>query len=498
MRKPITIRGEEYPSITEAARYYNLSPKMVQGRLRDGWSVEEAFGLRQRKERLPARRRPISVKTNSGTLSYATVKEAAIDHQLDPKVVRTRISTYGWSPEQALGISPPPERKAHNRKAVSFELGGKSYEYESVTHAAKAHDLNEFLVLGRMNARGWTIEQALELDPPPEHTKYCYGYIYLIENSASGKRYVGQTMRDVKERWESHLLSAEQKPTKNPRSLAYTIQVDGPDAFSITQIDIAKTRDELNRLERYWIRKLETMAPAGYNISRGGSGKNSGQPVTVNGITYESVSDAAREHDLKDRLVLDRLRYGWTIEQALDLELPPESHKYSGRSILVNTKSGPIEFDSIGELARHFGLPVQRVMQRLVKLDWTPEQAVDLEAPERWTHPDHALELSIYGETHHFASGQEAAEQYGIKRWSTVKRRINKGWRIEQALGLEAPPPNKMAPKEIEVEVDGRKVIYRTQTEAAKAHNIDFRRVSARRKLGWSWEEALEIISRGK
>jgi group I intron endonuclease len=92
-----------------------------------------------------------------------------------------------------------------------------------------------------------------------------YGYIYLIENSINGKRYVGQTEKTISQRWNSH---------KRSRSSQYPIHLAlkkyGVQNFTISQIDCCISEEELNRQEKYWIARLNTIVPNGYNLSSGG------------------------------------------------------------------------------------------------------------------------------------------------------------------------------------------------------------------------------------
>lgn len=498
-KRYIEVEGVIYSSIAEASAKYQLNPKLISGRIRDGWSIEEAFELIPRRKLKPNRRQSISININGKTKTFSTIKQAAEAYGLEPKLVRARLTKYKWTPEEALGIiKRSSKRIAHNRKKVNFSINGLDYSFSSITEAARSHGLNEFLVFNRLNSRGWSIEQALELTPPPEHTKKCYGYIYLITNNITNRCYVGQTMRPVNERWENHIDSALNGQTKNNNSLAAAILKYGVSAFNVKTIDHANSVDELNSLERYWIKKLKTKFPTGYNLNRGGSGLNKGNPVTLQGITFPSISAAAREYGFKDKFIADRLRYGWSLEQAFELKPPPESYKFTGKKITLNDSGKELYFHSIAELANHYNLPIARVSQRIVKLKWRPEQAVGLEEPPKWVHPMHAFKLEINGETRDFKSKNEAAAYFGFKRWETIRKRQQRGWTLEQALGLQPPPKNKCSPKIIEVKIKGKKVRYASMTKAAKAHGVCFKRVSARLKLGWSYEEALEIQVRIK
>lgn len=496
MIKKTFINDTTYSSLAEAAGSFGLESKLVRTRLSRGWSLEESLQIKKRPDRKPARSIPVSLETNEGLRQFDSIKEAAAYFGLNPSIVRARLRKFGWSLEQALGIVAPEKRKAHNRISVDITVDSVKYNYDSISEAAKARGLSEFLVFRRINRDGWSLEQALELVPLTEHMRHCYGYIYIVTNLKNDKKYIGQTMRTIQNRWEQHVMLVTQKSKINKNSLLSAIMDFGHENFKIEQVAVAATYAELNLLERYWIKKLNTIAPNGYNLNRGGSGIITGQSVLVEGITYPSISAAAREYDFYDRLILDRLRYGWSIEQALEITTPPESHKFAGRNIKIQIDKKEHVFKSIADLARFFDLPVSTVSQRIIKLNWTAEEAVGLVPPRKWVHPMHELSLVINGKEKHFVSKAEVATKYGFKRWSTIEKRLKRNWTTEQALSLVAPPKNKFFPVEIQVNIDDNVVTYFSQVEAARAHGISFKKVSARRKIGWSFEEALEIIPR--
>jgi hypothetical protein len=312
----------------------------------------------------------------------------------------------------------------------------------------------------------------------------------------NGKRYVGQTMRPVEERWKAHIDNSSLREQWGSDSLARALAESGPENFKVEKIDEASTRHELNELERYWIKKHQTLTPKGYNLNRGGAGNNKGEQITVQNIRYASIADAAREFNLSGNLVRDRLRYGWNIEQTFGLLPAPDTQKYVGRTISVEHNGETLTFTSMGELARHFELPAATVRQRIIKLKWTPEQSVGLVKPPKWVHPKHHFKLLVQNKIMEFRSKSEAAAEFGFACWGTVQKRINSGWSTDQALGMESPPFNKFATKGFTVVVDGKKLIYGSQSEAARFYGVCVKKVSARRKLGWSYEEALEIVLR--
>jgi group I intron endonuclease len=96
-------------------------------------------------------------------------------------------------------------------------------------------------------------------------------YIYKITCLKTSESYVGQTINPIELRFKQHI----RKAYKNSRSwgicpkLHNAIRKYGQDNFSITCLDTATSREELNKKEAYWISKLNTIEQ-GYNMCDGG------------------------------------------------------------------------------------------------------------------------------------------------------------------------------------------------------------------------------------
>ena len=96
--------------------------------------------------------------------------------------------------------------------------------------------------------------------------------IYKITNKANGKVYIGQTVKSLAARWKRHCWDAEPGHKNSHLPLQQDISKFGPSAFTVEQIDIACTREELDEKERYWIGFYESKQPKGYNYYCGGNG----------------------------------------------------------------------------------------------------------------------------------------------------------------------------------------------------------------------------------
>lgn len=93
--------------------------------------------------------------------------------------------------------------------------------------------------------------------------------IYLITNKTNGKQYVGQTIHSAEERFVQHCKPSE----RNCRLLNRAIQKYGVQAFEVSVLEHVESADELDSREIYWIEKLNTLSPNGYNLNGGGNGK---------------------------------------------------------------------------------------------------------------------------------------------------------------------------------------------------------------------------------
>lgn len=90
-----------------------------------------------------------------------------------------------------------------------------------------------------------------------------------------------------------------------------------------------------------------------------------------------------------------------------------------------------------------------------------------------------------------YSTIKEAAEAYGVNE-STLRRRLSKGIKPEQAVGLESR--HRTHPNAKATVVNG--ITYKSQAHACKELGVTQSAVMARLKRGWSIEEAFGIVDR--
>lgn len=98
-------------------------------------------------------------------------------------------------------------------------------------------------------------------------------FIYKITNIKNNKVYIGQVYnKSVNDRFERHKHDAL---NNSNLYIHRAIRKHGINNFIVEQIDEAKSLDELNEKEKYWIKYYNsTNGKFGYNLTDGGDGGN--------------------------------------------------------------------------------------------------------------------------------------------------------------------------------------------------------------------------------
>ena len=90
-----------------------------------------------------------------------------------------------------------------------------------------------------------------------------FHYVYLTENKINGKKYIGQHSTDNMD--DGYIGSG--------RKLLKEIKKYGKKNFTKKILEYSDNADELDSLEKNYIKKYNSLAPNGYNLTRGGESK---------------------------------------------------------------------------------------------------------------------------------------------------------------------------------------------------------------------------------
>lgn len=165
------------------------------------------------------------------------------------------------------------------------------------------------------------------------------GKIYVITNNINGKIYVGQTIQDIKKRFEQHMtLQGSCKQLLYKAIVKY-----GRDNFSYEVIeDKITSYDELNQKEENYISELNSMQPNGYNLCPGGQ-KWRRKPVLTLEQEAEIVQkynsgESAREignkYSMSHRNIIDILHTSYVNMRQKNHSLPDRTSKITKEVIV--------------------------------------------------------------------------------------------------------------------------------------------------------------------
>lgn len=433
--KPIQCDGQQFASITALSEHFGVSAKKVRTRLRFGWTPEEAVGIG------PPRKRPSSQRTalTFNGVRYDSLVAASKALGLDPRMIAGRVAN-GYSPEDALRGNLKGH-SSNNAKAIEFK--GKSYaSHEKLCaqfgqrwgnvrrRVSRGWTMEQALLIelapprfrnfeGHAREHKWKEVRVSEgkTEPVPDAGGYK---LYLITNILTGSEYVGLTVNSLEQRLKQHFAAAR-KGRKSAFSNA--LRKYGLSAFKIELIKSdAQTYDELQEQEVLEIVKRDSIRN-GYNTAQGGSIGTS-KKLSIDGKTYQSYAMAAEVFGVDPTVLSLRLnRLKWSPEEAVGLV----SRDWEGKEVPV-TVDGK-RYASISKAAEFYGKNYKLVHERHRSRDWTLEQALDLVPPPASSKYG-GQNLTVGGKV--YGSFGEAGRDLGINPES-FRKRVQEGMSPDEA-----------------------------------------------------------------
>jgi transposase len=463
-----------FRSFAAAATHFGVNEQTAyQRHYYRGWSLQEAFGVTPKHIR-HSQCKELVCTLNGTTRRFTSHKEAAESHGIDPNLFTRRLNLQGWTLEEALELVPRREQKRFSKSVTIFERGVQT-TFRSLGMAAKHYGI-EYHTAWSRHKKGWTHEQALGLEPAPLNGRSCFGEIYLITQSSTGMRYVGQTITSIEKRWLGHVKQAQ---LGRSTPLHQAIRESSHSDFVIQRVATAENRHELNQLERDWVASLDSFFPNGFNVTKGGgAGPIRTATFRIDGVEFDSVAQACRHFGISNQVIRDRReRQGLPIEEAFKVDI------YKGKQIVVRG----IKFASRTEAIQHFGVDDGLVRKRL-DMGWSIEDSFF--APDQ-----RGTAINVGGIS--FSSIAAAAKHFGLSYASVYQRINNSGWTLEEAVGLvERPRLISKRGTPVRFQHQGQTYKYTSTNEAARAVGVSGTAVRDRRKLKWSWPEALGLTAK--
>ena len=353
-----------------------------------------------------------------------------------------------------LGSSDWMSRHGGGRREA-FQYDGDEYPdavgvYSSFTAFLKEieryedrHTLNN-----RRKAR-WDIDDLL-LEPIGQDSGP--GYIYLIKDLDTGMGYVGLSVNSPSIRFNQHVAIAQ----KGLGSLLHSaIRARGPERFDIVELEEVDGGDAaLADREVYWIAKIGTLNPEGYNVlPRGQLGQYRGTPVAFDGRQFPSIAAMCRtvskETGLPPYVVLRYWRNDRPLpEKARKHSKHPEAGSELFRQWLGMWKRAEMNGSAVVEAWEDYDLWKADTTSlggdgRLTRIDetlpWGPE-TMTLIPHSDIVRRTHGKEIRAFGRV--WEVKKDALDEFGILR-NTFDHRIKDSWSVEDALATPLGPTSK-------------------------------------------------------
>ena len=243
---PVTVNGTEYHTAKALADAYELKSSVVTGRLRNGWSPEEAVEL------VPHRvgKRSSFLRVQNKTFNNA--RDLAEAYNVPYRTVQYRLSQGASAPE-AVGLKEW-KGKPHRGKSVTFN--GKEYSSKKALAEAFGVDYNKFL--SRV-ARGWNLTKALN-NPKTDKVEKPATAKKAKETSAPSKSKSSVSKAKTTAKPAASKAKTAKKPARAAKSKT-PIKLDGPIKLGILTFDtVSEFADKLgldvrlvaNRLSDNW------------------------------------------------------------------------------------------------------------------------------------------------------------------------------------------------------------------------------------------------------
>lgn len=291
--------------------------------------------------------------------------------------------------------------------------------------------------------------------------------IYKITCKVGEKRsYIGQTIRDVKQRWKEHVDIISDYP------LSRALQKYGKKKFKFEVIDEASTIEELNQKEQYWIEYYDTFNN-GYNTTTGGENyirrEETKQKISqaLTGRTLDEEHVKAVSETNKERMRTDE---EFIAHQKMISELGAQKIRQR-----VKCSNGVI-YNSIKEAAEAHGMTANNLVGNLLR-GTTLNRGLVFEYADKPTPVKEVKERKkrAYGPN---------TEQQKARISATMSDRIKNDPNLAEIHRQRSEAAWKATSKKIRCHQND--VVYNSTGEAARELNISRPNISKHLKTGKS------------
>ena len=197
--------------------------------------------------------------------------------------------------------------------------------------------------------------------------------IYLATNKTNGKKYVGYTTLTLEERVKTHVRKSKSK-THYFYLFKNALRKYGPESFSWEVLEYCASVEECWDKEKYYIEKINTISPLGYNLTYGGNGGIQCDETKLKISTSLKKYYSENKHPLLNQTKLERqerVRKAWITKKekgfktskgytqsAESCKKMSESKNKKNALSWINVKTQEEKMLSCTEMSRYTGLSI--------------------------------------------------------------------------------------------------------------------------------------------
>lgn len=394
-KKVVDHLGQEYKSISDMCKHYNISIQLYDFRLKKGWTQEKALTTLAQK---------IDTATDHLGQEYPSVAAMCKHYGIKTSVYNTRRK-FNWSIEDAL--TKPKQHTPRNAKKYTDHLG---QEFPSIAAMCRHWNIRKDTFTRRTDKYNWPLEKALTTPSTETYTDHKGNNFNSLNEMCE---YWGITYSTYKNRIEND-YSLEEALTPNSICRGkYT------DHLGNTFTSLQKMCDHWNiyprtyqyRISQDWTVEKALTTP----ITVKSRGKQ--MPITdYENNTFPTVKAFLKHHNIS-QYIYDTYKHN---PEKLKEKLIEAKHKKPVEMKQVEDYMGN-KFDSYKDLCDYHNVKIDTFMTRLNK-NWSMYDCI------------HGRRQPVYDHKNNkFDSITQMCQHWGLNI-ATYWNRINTGMSVEEAL----------------------------------------------------------------
>ena len=296
--------------------------------------------------------------------------------------------------------------------------------------------------------------------------------IYVIKNSINDKVYVGQA-KNAAERWLSHIYNAqyEARYNKEIQVIHRAMTKYGIDKFYYQILE--HQVEDYDEREQYWIKKLNSVTPNGYNIAPGGKGTGQciNAPTSIFKSQEELLSCISEISSTSKTFTNIAMKYGCSPDVIIhindgsryhqdNLEYPLRATNYRYSLDLVKQIKYSLKYEldlKMNQIAEMYGIDISQVNQiNQGRIYFVKNDKYPLRSGKPYAISEHVALAIIDDLKNSDLANSEIAEKYNVSR--PAISRINWGKSFKNLsdtypIRSENDPRSKSSKKFIDIDI---------------------------------------------